>query len=92
MEFYPSDFDQEFFLQLFSECEIEERGKTLWKKNRDRNEIFDTHVYNYGMFYLIGLGGLKDEDWNGITESQKMVKVTRKIIVKRRSLGNAVEI
>lgn len=44
------------------------------------------------MFYLIGLGGLKDEDWNGIAESQKMMRVTRKNVVKRRSLGAGVEI
>lgn len=92
MPFYPSDFDQEFFLQLFSECEVEERGKTLWKKNRDRNEILDTHVYNYGMFYLIGLGGLKDEDWNGIAESQKEIKVLKPVVKKRRALGGGLEI
>lgn len=72
MPHYPADYDQEFYMQLFSEFETVERGKPVWKKSRDRNEVLDTHVYNYGMFYLMGLGQLTDEDWEGIAASQDM--------------------
>jgi len=71
MPFYPSDFDQEFYQQLFSECEIMRNKKLVWEKVRDRNEILDTHVYNYAMFYSIGLGTWKDEDWLGLADAQK---------------------
>jgi len=71
MPFYPADFDQEFYEQLFSEMQIMRNKHLVWEKIRARNEILDTHVYNYAMFYLCGLGTWKDEDWNGIAESQK---------------------
>lgn len=71
LPFYPSDFDQEFYMQLFSESEIMQNKKLIWVKNRDRNEILDTHVYNYAMFYLCGFGGFKDEDWIGIADAQR---------------------
>ena len=71
MPFYPADFDEEFYMQLFSENEVMENRKLVWKQNRDRNEILDTHVYNYAMFYLLGLGQYKDEDWIGTAEAQR---------------------
>ncbi len=71
MPFYPADFDEEFYMQLFSENEVLEKGKLVWVKNRERNEILDTHVYNYAMFYLLGLGQNKDEDWLGMAEAQR---------------------
>ena len=71
MPFYPADFDEEFYMQLFAENEVMENKKLVWKKNRDRNEILDTHVYNYAMFYLLGLGQYRDDDWIGTAEAQK---------------------
>ena len=69
--FYPADFDEEFYQQLFSENEVLQNKKLVWVKNRTRNEILDTHVYNYAMFYMLGLGQNSDEDWIGIAEAQK---------------------
>ena len=81
MPFYPADFDEEFYMQLFSENEVLQNKKLVWVPNRKRNEILDTHVYNYAMFYLLGLGQNNDEDWLGIAEAQReMVKRNNKPI------------
>ena len=68
---YPADYDQEFYMQLFSEHEEKKNHRVEWVKHRTRNEILDTHVYNYAMFYLLGLGTFKDEDWIGLAEAQQ---------------------
>ena len=94
MPFYPADFDEEFYMQLFAENEVMQNKKLVWVKNRDRNEILDTHVYNYAMFYMLGLGQNSDEDWLGIAEAQKeMVKRNnRPAIPVRRSYSEGVSL
>lgn len=69
--FYPCDYDEEYYKQLYSENFTKVGNKTLWKKNRDRNETLDLHVYNYAMFYLQGLGMFTDSDWQELAEAQK---------------------
>lgn len=69
--FYPSDFNQEFYMQLYSEDYKKVGKKYVWEKNRDRNEVLDTTVYNYAMFHLLGLGQMKDDDWEDIILGQK---------------------
>ena len=69
--FFPADFDQEFYQQLFSEVYIKQGSRYVWEKIRDRNEILDCRVYNYAMFYLAGLGLLSDTDWEEFREAQK---------------------
>lgn len=90
MPIYPADYDQEFYMQLFSETEVLENKKLIWKKNRDRNEILDTHVYNYAMFYQLGLGTFKDEDWLALAEAQReqLENPQRVMLQQRRGVLN----
>lgn len=94
MPFYPADYDEEFYMQLFSENEVMENRKLVWKQNRDRNEILDTHVYNYAMFYLLGLGQNKDEDWLGMAEAQRefVRRGNKPIQAYRRTYSEGVSI
>lgn len=89
---YPADFDEEFYMQLFSENEVMENRRLVWKQNRDRNEILDTHVYNYAMFYLLGLGQYRDEDWLGTAEAQRefLLRGNKVTQVIRRQFSDGV--
>lgn len=68
---FPSDYDQEYYQQLFGETWMKEGKKWIWKKNRARNEILDCTVYNLAMFYAIGLGTFTADDWDGYAEMQR---------------------
>lgn len=68
--FFPSDFNQEFYMQIYSESFLKNGSKYSWIKTRDRNEGLDTYVYNYAMYYLMGLGQLTDEDWEDVAKAQ----------------------
>lgn len=82
--FFPNDFDQEWWMQIFSENWLEVDGKMLWVKNRDRNEQLDLQVYNYAMFYHLSLDMLTDEDWDDIAEQQKNSINAKKVTGKPR--------
>ena len=91
---FPSDFDQEFYMQLFSEEWVKIGTKYEWKKIRDRNEILDCRVYAYAMYYLAGLGTLTDEDWQAfrvaqgeILSNSNNIKKTTGHIKRRLSKG-----
>ena len=71
--FFPSDFNQEFFMQIYSEAYVKDGSRYVWRKTRDRNEGLDTLVYNYAMFHLMGLGQLTDEDWEDVAEGQQEI-------------------
>lgn len=88
---YPCDFDEEFYQQLYSESYVKEGKRWIWKKIRDRNEILDTTVYNFAMYYHIGLGNWTIEDWDSvaITQSEFIKKKDDTIAIpqKRRKLS-----
>lgn len=72
-EEFPDGYSDEFYDQLVSEHLVLNPKTNLqqWEKIRDRNEVFDTHVYNYAMAYIAGLDTLIDEDWDSLAEEQK---------------------
>lgn len=72
-EEFPDGYDGEFYEQLVSEHLVldPKSNQRHWEKVRDRNEIIDTHVYNYAMCYVAGLDSLLDEDWDSLASEQK---------------------
>ena len=78
-EEFPDGYDEEFYDQLVSEHLIlnPKTNLQMWEKIRDRNEILDTHVYNYAMAYIAGLDGLLDEDWDSLAEEQRQIVRTQ---------------
>lgn len=81
--FFPSDFNQEFYMQIYSEVFVKDGTRYVWKKTRDRNEGLDTLVYNYAMYHLMGLGQLSDEDWDEVAEGQKEILMNMEIAKPR---------
>ena len=79
-EEFPDGYSEEFYSQLISEHLILNPKTNLqqWEKIRDRNEILDTHVYNYAMCYVAGLDGLLDEDWDSLAAEQREIAKTQK--------------
>ena len=72
-EEFPDGYSDEFYEQLVSEHLVlnPKTNLQMWEKIRDRNEILDTHVYNYAMAYIAGLDTLIDEDWDSLASEQK---------------------
>lgn len=72
-EEFPDGYDGEFYEQLVSEHLVldPKSNQQHWEKIRDRNEIIDTHVYNYAMCYVAGLDSLLDEDWDSLAAEQR---------------------
>lgn len=85
-EEFPDGYSEEFYDQLVSEHLILNPKTNLqqWEKIRDRNEILDTHVYNYAMCYVAGLDGLLDEDWDSLAAEQRE-------IAKNQGQGNVIQ-
>ena len=79
-EEFPDGYSEEFYSQLISEHLVLNPKTNLqqWEKIRDRNEILDTHVYNYAMCYVAGLDGLLDEDWDSLAAEQREIAKTQK--------------
>lgn len=97
--FFPCDFDQEFFMQIFSEVYVAKGRRMQWEKTRDRNEGLDTAVYNYAMFHLMGLAMLSDSDWDDIISAQADIAKNANTVKKpkarnrtRRRLSQGVQI
>ena len=72
-EEFPDGYSDEFYEQLVSEHLVlnPKTNLQMWEKIRDRNEVLDTHVYNYAMAYIAGLDTLIDEDWDSLASEQK---------------------
>ena len=71
-QFFPNDYDHEYFKQLTSESVKKRRspitGQTryIFAKNRDRNEALDCRVYARGAAELIGLSRIRDDEWSRV--------------------------
>lgn len=97
---FPNNFDREFYEQIYSEQYIKKNSKTYkWEKIRDRNEGLDILVYNYAMYYLLGLNNLSDELWDEVAETQKLYlnNLSKPIVTtpskkKRRQVSKGISI
>lgn len=77
-----SDYSREWWEQLCAES-LKWNSNTKryeWMKDRDRNEILDCFVYNYGLYYYLKLNALTDDEWEIIFDNQRRqeVKVKKK--------------
>lgn len=77
-----SDYSREWWEQLCAES-LKWNSNTKryeWMKDRDRNEILDCFVYNYGLYYYLKLNALTDDEWDIIFDNQRRqeVKVKKK--------------
>lgn len=69
---FPLGYDETYFQQLCSERFVQKsRGRWEWEKIRDRNEVLDCRVYNYAMFYLLGLHSFTPEAWKELSTALK---------------------
>ncbi len=77
-----ADYSREWWEQLCAES-LKWNSNTKryeWFKDRDRNEILDCFVYNYGAYYYLKLNALTDDEWDVIFDNQRKqeVKVKKK--------------
>ncbi len=75
-----NDYSREWWEQLCAES-LKWNSNTKkyeWMKDRDRNEILDCFVYNYGLYYYLKLNALTDDEWEVIFTNQREQKKTIK--------------
>lgn len=68
---YPTGYDQEYYMQLYSEEFVQNGNKGEWVKVRDRNEILDCTIYNYAMYYLLGCYAWSGDTWDTLRDQIK---------------------
>lgn len=85
----PNGLDTEFFAQLCSEVYIPpgkgyRRGH--WKKNRERNEVWDCLHYAIDLTYLpsISLISMRGEDWDALEEELSGRRVEHEALAQKK--------
>lgn len=92
-QFFPCDYDTEYFQQLVSESLQRKKSKLtgrisyVYVKNRDRNEALDCRVYARAAAEFIGYSRIKHDDWAEVgnifhdeAPQQQIKKTGRRII------------
>ncbi len=88
-----NDYSREWWEQLCAES-LKWNANTKryeWMKDRDRNEILDCFVYNYGAYYYLKLNGLTDDEWEVIFDSQRQQENTIKSKKRSRQISSGVQ-
>lgn len=68
--YFPSGFDEEFYLQATAEQKTRKKGKWYWTKKRERNEILDLLVYARAAIATRGVFSWGELDWNGAEQTR----------------------
>lgn len=92
-QFFPCDYDTEYFQQLVSESLQRKKSKLtgrvsyIYVKNRDRNEALDCRVYARAAAEFIGYSRIKHDEWPEVgnifhdeTPTTEIKKTGRRII------------
>ena len=88
-----SDYSREWWEQLCAES-LKWNANTKryeWMKDRDRNEILDCFVYNYGAYYYLKINALTEEDWEMIFDNQRNQGNAVKSKKRSRQISSGVQ-
>lgn len=88
-----SDYSREWWEQLCAET-LKWNSSTKryeWMKDRDRNEILDCFVYNYGAYYYLKINALTEEEWEVIFDNQRNQGNAVKSKKKSRQISSGVQ-
>ena len=88
-----SDYSREWWEQLCAES-LKWNANTKryeWMKDRDRNEILDCFVYNYGAYYYLKINALTEEDWEMIFDNQRNQGNAIKSKKRSRQISSGVQ-